>query len=435
MDKIGGKYEVIKKLGEGATSAVYLSYDPFAEREVAVKLIFPDILKDRERGKLFRHLLINEASLAGKLIHPHIVQIFDAVVGEDESYIVMEYVPGGTLEPFCGHDTLLPIERVVEIVFKCTRALEYANRLGITHRDIKPANILLAQSGDDSKVGGGDIKISDFGACMQTGAEQTQTQVLGVGSPAYMSPQQVREQTLNHQTDIYALGVVMYQLLTGRLPFQASSNYGMIYQICNIDPPPPSTFRQELPAALDAIVARAMRKELTERYATWAEFSHDLAQAFRDSQLTTREIEVPDSEKFETLRSLHFFDDFSDVEIWEIVRFARWETVGAGTRLMKDGDPGDHFCFVLDGEVHVTKQDHTLGVLGRGEVIGEMAVIDRRHPHRVADVVARTTARVVVIPGQSLRHASDACRMHFYQGFLLVLAQRLAHTNALLAAT
>lgn len=294
MDKIGGKYEVIKKLGEGATSAVYLSYDPFAEREVAVKLIFPDILKDRERGKLFRHLLINEASLAGKLIHPHIVQIFDAVVGEDESYIVMEYVPGGTLEPFCGHDTLLPIERVVEIVFKCTRALEYANRLGITHRDIKPANILLAQSGDDSKVGGGDIKISDFGACMQTGAEQTQTQVLGVGSPAYMSPQQVREQTLNHQTDIYALGVVMYQLLTGRLPFQASSNYGMIYQICNIDPPPPSTFRQELPAALDAIVARAMRKELTERYATWAEFSHDLAQAFRDSQLTTREIEVPD---------------------------------------------------------------------------------------------------------------------------------------------
>jgi hypothetical protein len=250
-----------------------------------------------------------------------------------------------------------------------------------------------------------------------------------------MSPQQVREQTLNHQTDIYALGVVMYQLLTGRLPFQASSNYGMIYQICNIDPPPPSTFRQELPAALDAIVARAMRKELTERYATWAEFSHDLAQAFRDSQLTTREIEVPDSEKFETLRSLHFFDDFSDVEIWEIVRFARWETVGAGTRLMKDGDPGDHFCFVLDGEVRVTKQDHTLGMLGHGEVIGEMAVIDRRHPHRVADVVAQTTARVVVIPGQSLRHASDACRMHFYQGFLLVLSQRLAHTNALLAAT
>jgi serine/threonine protein kinase len=435
MEKIGGKYEVIRKLGEGATSTVYLTYDPFAEREVAVKLIFPDILRDSERGKMFRHLLINEASLAGKLLHPHIVQIYDAVVGDEESYIVMEYVQGGTLEQFCSAETLLPIDRVVEIIFKCTRALEYANRLGITHRDIKPANILLAQEVDTVRATGGDIKISDFGACIRTGEDQTQTQVVGVGSPAYMSPQQVREQTLNHQTDIYALGVVMYQLLAGRLPFQASSNFGMIYQICNIDPPPPSTFRNEIPAALDAVVARAMQKELPDRYASWAEFSHDLAQAFRNQQLATRQMEVPDSEKFETLRSLHFFDDFSDVEIWEIVRFARWEDVSAGTRLMKDGDPGDYFCFVLDGELGVTKQDHLLGTLGRGEVIGEMAVIDRRHPHRVADVVAKTAARVVVVPGTSLRHASDACRMHFYQGFLLVLAERLGRTNTLLAQT
>jgi serine/threonine protein kinase len=433
MEKIGGKYEVVRKLGEGATSTVYLSYDPFAEREVAVKLIFPDILKDQERGKLFRHLLINEASLAGKLIHPHIVQIYDAVVGAEESYIVMEYVPGGTLEQFCSPETLLPIERVVEIIFKCTRALEYANRQGITHRDIKPANILL--SSDENRPQGGDIKISDFGACIQTGNDQTQTQVMGVGSPAYMSPQQVREMTLNHQTDIYALGVVMYQLLAGRLPFMASSNYGIIYQICNIDAAAPSTFRQEIPPALDAIVARAMQKELADRYSSWAEFSHDLAQAFRTSQIAMRQIEVPDSEKFETLRTLPFFDEFSDVELWEIVRFARWESVAPGTLLMKDGDAGDHFCFVLDGEVRVTKQDHTLGILGRGEVIGEMALIDRRNPHRVADVVAQTAARVVTIPGQSLRHASDACRMHFYQGFLLVLSQRLAHTNALLAAT
>lgn len=428
MERIGGKYEVIRKLGEGATSAVYLSYDPFAEREVAVKLISQDILKDSERGRQFRHLLINEASLAGKLVHPHIVQIYDAVVGADESYIVMEYVSGGTLEPYCSSDSLLPVERVVEIIFKCTRALEYANRLGITHRDIKPANILLSAAG-------GDIKISDFGACLQTNEGTTQTQVLGVGSPAYMSPQQVREMALNHQTDIYSLGVVMYQLLAGRLPFQAGSNYSMIYQICNIDPPPPSMFRSDVPTALDEVVARAMQKELGDRYASWAEFSHDLAQAFRNRQLASQQQEIPDSEKFEGLRALPFFDDFSDVEIWEIVRFARWEDLAAGTRLMKDGEPGDHFCVVLDGEVRVAKQEHTLGMLGRGEVIGEMAVIDRRHPHRVADVVAQTPARVVVIPGTALRHASEACRMHFYQGFLMVLSERLARTNTLLAQT
>jgi len=435
MEKIGGKYEILRLLGEGATSAVYLSFDQFAEREVAIKRIFPDMLKDRERGKLYRHLLINEASLAGKLIHPHIVQIYDAVVGEDESYIVMEYAPGGTLEPYCNPDMLLPVERVVEIIFKCTRALEYANRLGITHRDIKPANILLAQPVGTDGAGDGDIKISDFGACIQTGEGQTQTQVTGVGSPAYMSPEQVREQTLNHQTDIYALGIVMYQLLAGRLPFQASSNYGMIYQICNIAPPPPSSFRIDIPAALDSIVARAMQKELKDRYATWAEFAHDLAQAFRNQALAVTQENVPDSEKFETLRSLLFFDEFSDVEIWEIVRFATWENMVAGTRLMKDGELGDYFCFILSGEVLVSKQGCTLGTLGRGEVIGEIAVIDRRHPRRVAEVVAHTDARTVVIPGQSLRQASDACRMHFYEGFLLVLSERLARTNVLLAQT
>jgi serine/threonine protein kinase len=435
METIGGKYDIIRKLGEGATSTVFLCFDPFAEREVAVKRIFPEVLKDRKRGKQFRHLLMNEASLAGKLIHPHIVQIYDAVIGEDESYIVMEYVQGGTLEPYCVAENLLPIERVVEIIFKCTHALEYANRLGITHRDIKPANILLVESPGPRGFADGEIKISDFGACIQTGEEQTQTQVTGVGSPAFMSPQQLREETLTHQTDIYSLGVVMFQLLTGRLPFQASSNYGMIYQICNIEAPLPSSFRADLPPALDAIVRRAMQKELSDRYVNWKEFAHDLAQAFRNQGLTAQQQDIPDSEKFETLRNLRFFDEFSDVEIWEIVRFARWEIAVAGTRLMRDGDPGDHLLFLIEGSVQVSKDDRPLGQLGAGEVIGEIAVIDRRHPRRVADVVALSDTRFVAINGQSLRQASDACRMHFYQGFLLVLSGRLARTNVLLAHT
>lgn len=435
METIGGKYEIFRKLGEGATSTVYLCFDPFTEREVAVKRIYPEVLKDRKRGKQFRHLLMNEASLAGKLVHPHIVQIFDAVIGEDESFIVMEYVPGGTLEPYCTPESLLPVERVVEIIFKCTHALEYANRLGITHRDIKPANILLVQPVGPKGYADGEIKISDFGACIQAGDEQTQTQVTGVGSPAFMSPQQLREETLNHQTDIYSLGVVMFQLLTGRLPFQASSNYGMIYQICNIEAPLPSSFRADLPPALDAIVRRAMQKELSDRYANWKEFAHDLAQAFRNQGLMAQQQEIPDSEKFESLRSVHFFDEFSDIEIWEIVRFARWEIAVAGTRLMRDGDPGDYLLFLIEGSVQVSKEDRPLGQLGAGEVIGEIAVIDRRHPRRVADVVALSDTRFVAINGQSLRQASDACRMHFYQGFLLVLSGRLARTNVLLAHT
>jgi serine/threonine protein kinase len=421
-----GKYDVRGHLGEGATSTVWLGWDPFTQREVAIKVIAQEVLRDKERGRLYRHLLVNEASLAGKLMHPHIVQIFDAVVDDAQSYIVMEYVAGGTLEPFCTPDNLLPLDRLVEIVFKCTRALDYAYHLGITHRDIKPANILLAQ--------GGDIKISDFGAALFTSGDQTRTQVSGIGSPAYMSPQQVREMPLNHQTDIYSLGVVMYQMLTGRLPFQASNNYSMVYQITHDAPPPPSDFRREIPENLDAVVARAMQKDLDARYTSWEEFSHDLAQAFRNKQLKARERDFADTEKYETLRGLPFFTEFSDVEIWEVVRFSDWNQVAPETVIMKDGEPGDYFCFLAEGEVRINKRGRILSILTPGDCFGEMAVISQSNSSRNADVVAQTPAKIITIRGDALRQASEVCRMHFYAAFLEVLANRLALANARLAS-
>ncbi|QDX81298.1 serine/threonine protein kinase [Denitratisoma sp. DHT3] len=427
MERIG-KYAILRQLGQGATSTVYLGHDDFARREVAVKVIAQEALQDREKGRLYRHLLINEASLAGKLNHPHIAQIYDAVLGDDLSYIVMEYVPGGTLESFCAPERLLPLERVVEIVFKCTRALDYAHRLGITHRDIKPANILLAPQGD------GDIKISDFGAALLNDSNQSRTLVTGVGSPAYMSPEQVQDQPLSHQTDIYSLGVLMYQLLSGRLPFHASSNYGMVYQIVNAEPPPPSTFRAEIPPELDAIVTRAMQKSPEARYRDWDEFSHDLAQSFRNQKLPTRHDNVADSEKFETLRELPFFREFSDAELWEVMRLATWSDVSAGTLLMRDGEAGDYFCFVVGGEARVAKRGRTLGLLTPGDCFGEMAVVARNVRARGADVTAQTDSRIITIRAEALRHASDTCRMHFYQGFLEVLARRLSMANARLAA-
>lgn len=421
MEKIG-RYEVKGKLGEGATSIVYLGYDPENQREVAIKAIYPHVLKDRERGLMYRHLLMNEASLAGKLKHPSIVEIYEAVIDDDLSYIVMEYVRGGTLEQFCSPENLLPVETLVEVIFKCTRALQYAQRLGITHRDIKPANILLVQPGNIS----GDIKVSDFGAAITP--DNDQTQVSAVGSPAYMSPEQVREHPLNHQTDIYSLGVVMYQLLTGRLPFQASSNYNMVYQICNSTPPPPSTFRSDLRSSLDAVVQRAMQKDLEARYQSWEEFSVDLAQAYRNRRLTER-THTPDIEKFETLRALPFFHEFSNLELWEVVRFSRWEEAAATTQLMREGEQGDTFFILLDGEVRVSKQNALLDVLGPGDVFGEIAINAPTLHGRTADVTAQTAVRFAVASRNALRHASDACRMHFYEAFLGLVSRRLAATN------
>ena len=425
MERIG-KYQIISKLGEGATSTVYLAYDDFARRQVAIKVMSPEVLSDRERGHAYHRMLINEAALAGRMMHPHIVQIYDAVVDEALSYIVMEYVRGGTLEQFCTPGNLLPTERLVEIVFKCSRALDYACRMGITHRDIKPANILLTQA-NDQDAAGSDIKISDFGAALTLGTDRTQ--VAGVGSPAYMSPQQISESPLDHQTDIYSLGVVMYQLLCGRLPFQAGNNFSMMYQITQVEPPPPSAFRSDIPPGLDAIVGRAMKKRIDLRYAAWDEFSHDLSLTFRNEQLSANQQGILDSEKFATLRALRFFSDFSDVEIWEVVRFSKWEVVSPDTVIMKDGEPGDFFCFLTEGKVRVSKRKHTLDLLSAGECFGEMALIGNHNRIRGADVIAHSVAKIITIRGESLRQASASCRMHFYQAFLEVLAIRLGLAN------
>jgi len=426
MKKLG-KYELVKKLGEGATSTVYLGRDPFAQRAVAIKVASPGILHDPEKGKLYSSLFLNEASLIGKLNHPHIAQIYDAVVADDFCYIVMEYVPGGTLEAHAQPGNLLPVDRVVELVFKCTRALDYAYRLGITHRDIKPANILLA--------GASDVKISDFGAAIINNAGRERTQITGIGSPAYMSPQQVQEQFLDHRTDIYSLGVVMHQLLTGELPFTAGNNYNMVYQIVNGIPARPSAQRPGLPPVLDEIVARATARNLDDRYPTWQAFAHDLAQAVRNGQLKTpRPEEFADTEKFATLRALPFFSDFTDVEIWEALRFADWKHVAPGTPIMRDGEPGNFFCFVADGTVAVSKNGTRLTTLASGECFGEMAIISRHGHVRSADVVAASAANIITIRGEALEKASESCRMHFYQGFLDVLATRLSLSNQRLAA-
>jgi serine/threonine protein kinase len=247
-----GKYQVLRELGRGASGKVYLAMDPFTKRQVAIKVAFPEALKHSEDGAFYRSMFLNEAALAGKLNHPHIVEIYDAVVEEKSSYIVMEYVEGGTLEKFCEPDALLPPAEVAEIIFKCVRALAFAATIGLTHRDIKPGNIL--------HVDGTDIKIADFGASINKVSDRTV--ITNVGSPAYMAPELVTGTAqAGASTDIYALGVVMYYLLCGRLPFEGANTMSVIYQIVNTEASPPSAHRESVSPELEAIVMKAIAKD------------------------------------------------------------------------------------------------------------------------------------------------------------------------------
>ncbi len=424
MDRIG-KYQVIRKLGDGATSEVYLCHDEFASRDVAVKIVYQERLNDPQGGKVFRKLFVTEASLAGKLSHPHIAQIYDAVVGDQTSYIVMEYVPGGTLEAFCAPENLLPLDKIVEIIFKCTRALDFAHKLGVTHRDIKPGNLLYAASPTD-------VRISDFGLALNVGAETTQ--ITGVGSPAYMSPQQIKEQPLDHRTDIYSLGVVMHQLLTGALPFNAKNNFSMMYQITTVEPPPPSVHRKEVPPQLDAIVKKAMEKDLERRYQNWDELSFELAEVFRSQEIWRRSDEVADSEKFNTLRAMEFFAEFTDAELWEVLRISSWQDAAPGAALIRQGDPGNYFCILASGEVKVTKRNRLLNILNAGECFGEMSYLSRQTNERSADVISLSPSRVITIRVDDLARASDACRHRFDRAFMSILVERLTMANNRLTA-
>jgi len=418
-----GKYPVLRELGRGATSVVYLCNDPFYSRNVAVKVVMPDALRESERAKLYRKLFITEASLAGKLQHPHICQIYDAVADDKLHYIVMEYVDGGTLDRHGDAQQLLPIDRVVEIIFKCTRALEFAHKMGITHRDLKPANILFA--------GETDVKVTDFGAALIASGEVTQ--VSAIGSPAYMSPEQVKEHALNHQTDIYSLGVVMYQLLAGRLPFQATNNFSLIYQIANTEPQPPSAYRPQIPAALDEIVKRAMAKDLERRYQAWEDFSLDLAEVFRNEGLGGRSQKFADSDKFESLRKLPFFANFTDAELWEVARISNWRVAAAGELLMKEGEQGNFFCILADGEVRVSRKGKLLNILHTGECFGEMAYLSKDDHLRGADVTVMAESKIISVPTQKLAQASDACRHKFDRAFMEILVERLTMANARLS--
>jgi hypothetical protein len=307
----------------------------------------------------------------------------------------------------------------VEIVFKCTRALEFAHKMGITHRDIKPANILY--------TGETDVKITDFGAALIATGDSTQ--ISAIGSPAYMSPQQVKEHPLDHRTDIYSMGVVMYHLLAGRLPFQASNNFSLIYQITNVEPPPPSSYRPEVPQAVDGIVRRAMAKDLEQRYATWEAFSLDLAQVFRGEPLGVREQDFADSDKFETLRSLPFFEKFTDAELWEVARISSWSAAKAGETLMREGESGTTFCILAEGQIKVTKRGKLLNVLNAGECFGEMAYLAKEGQRRVADVTVLTDAKIITVPTERLDRASDGCRHHFDRAFMEILVERLTMAN------
>ena len=412
-----GKYKIIRKLGEGGTSNVLLAIDSFNSQQVALKLMDLNSIRDKATAKAHKKLLQVEASLVGKLQHPHIVQMLDAVITDDLSYIVMEYVDGGSLEQYADSGRLLPIATVADIMFKCCKALEYAQDQGVIHRDIKPANILMH--------GKGEIKISDFGAAMVMDGDSTM--VVGVGSPTYMSPEQITGEKLTHQTDIYSLGVTMYKLLTGKSPFQATTRHGLFHQIVN---------SEQTPAGVDTSghTGKAGQHHPARDAAGFIPALSDLAEnaadlsSFLNLNDNGQEV-IFDAEKFDAMRRTSFFEKFSDVELWEVLHLSKWHKVRKGASILNAGDMGNTFFILADGVAKVLRNGNLVDFLHKGDCFGEIKRLPDSDYLRTTGVEAGTDCILFEVDLDVLEKASLECRYQFNEAFLHILLRRLNSAN------
>jgi serine/threonine protein kinase len=425
-----GKYRVLRRLGEGATAEVFLCHDDFKGQDVAIKRVRARELGDAAGNRYSDRFFAAEAALAGRLNHPNVVQIFDAVPDPVAPYLVMEYVPGSTLRPYCRADQLLPLELVVEIGFKCAMALGYVYRQGLIHRDVKPANLLAVLNNGTVT----DVKISDFGSVLNLDSEVTQ--IYRVGSLAYMSPEQLDGDTLDCRADMYSLGAVLYHLIAGRPPFDAQVQSAMVQQIYHVQPGPLGALRDGVSPGLDAMVQRALAKNPADRYANWEEFAQALSGLITNQQVPRGQLQgVLDSERFNLLRSLDFFSSFGDVELWEVVHRAKWQRFHFGHALYRKGEEGNSFHILAQGAVEVFRDGKKVAELGPGTSVGEMAYLApnpelKRHS---TDVIVTEPATTISFTPETLMQISPGCRHLFDAAFIRVLVRRLHVAHEALA--
>jgi len=407
-----GKYYVVHEVGRGSSGTVYLSHDPFYGRDVAIKLYHTTGNEDAE-SRNARRMFMGEAHMIGKLHHPNIVPIYDAGEEDGRRYVVTEHIHGArTLSAYCRPGSLLPIDQVVQIIYKCAKALHYAHSRGVVHRDIKPSNILLTQDGD--------ARIVDFGIALVSDSDISRLEGVA-GSPAYMSPEQVQGHELDARSDLYSLGAVMYEMLCGQRPFRAGALGKLLRQVVQSTPEPLREVRAEIPEDLEAVVVRALQKDPGNRYRNGAEFAADLTRVHQ--QLRVAQSGIDDEERFAVLRRLRFFHDFSHVEIREVMRSGCWMECQPGEPVLRPGDIDDRFYVVVSGKVRVLRNGEIIGRIETGGCFGEAAFAEGSR--RDAVIEAEGNVTLLKVTATLLEQASVPCQLRFNKVFLRELVERL----------
>ena len=407
------RYEILEKVGQGSMGVVYLGRDPYINRNVGIKISRPasDVVGDK--ADKYRESFFQEAQSAGRLMHPNIVSIYDAGLFRDFCYMTMEYIDGPTLRKFCQMDSMLPVANVVQIIFAACKALDYAHKQGVVHRDIKPSNIMINSAGY--------VKITDFGIA-KIKSEQSATPGL-IGSPSYMSPEQVKDLPVDYKSDIFSLGCVLYQLLTGEMAFPGENHFAIMYKIAREEPISMKDLRPELPEILVKITEKALAKDPGERYETCGDFAYDLRVALRGLKgggLKKEKIE----DEVDYVHGAPFFEDFKKEQVKEILDASNLLRVPKGEVVIAEGEIDDSFYVILSGRAVVKRNNEQIAVIGRGECFGEMALLGGQA--RAATVLSETDCSLLKISATLLDRSSQSMQLLFLKTFARTLIQRLS---------
>ena len=408
-----GRYEIVKKLGQGSKGAVYLGTDPYIERQVAIKIYRLPNDNVAKEVKKYKKNFFTEAQLAGRLLHPNIVTVYDADLYEDLCYITMEYVDGATFDKYCKPNTLLPVEKVLQMVFSVCKGLEYAHENSVIHRDIKPSNIILSSEGQ--------VKITDFSIAYVKRSQPTlETGIFG--SPSYMCPEQIKEESTTERSDLFSLGSVLFELLSGLKAFDGENEYSIMYKIVNEEPSQIFNLRPELPKIIGEILDKALAKDPSERYQSAMDFAYDLRLALHEVQNAPKE--SLDSELFNYIQTLPFFHNFTESQINEILSVTDVIKVEGNKTIIQEGEIDDSFYILISGQVVVRKGKKDVTTLEKGQCFGEMAYLTGEA--RNASIATKNECVLLKFSSTLLDGLSESIQLLFFRNFTQTIIHRLS---------
>ncbi len=423
-----GKYQVIEKLATGSMGVVYEGYDPIAERPVAIKVSLSEHIKDKQQARRFNELFVREAKTGSLLHHPNIMEVYDCGVDEGRHYIVMELVKHArTLKDYISEEELLSPEEALDLIIQCAEGLKYAHVEGVIHRDIKPANILVTEDMQ--------IKIADFSIAFVTQQNFEMTMPTGfVGSPRYMSPEQVQEDIITQQTDLYSLGIVMYELLTGKHPFEAESFSRLIYKVVNENPPDPLVYKPNMQKNLASYILHALKKDPSKRFKSAAEMSKYLRRVFpsqKGKKLVEENVEPKSDvvlpmvseqnlELLMMIQRLGIFSDLEEADLRLICNDCLRLNFNDGDLITQQGERDDGLYILFTGKLSIDD-------INVGDSFGEVACLSSMaHP---TSIKSNGKTEVLQIKKELISQLSFLSQAVLYRRLAEMVSKRLIKKN------